>query len=94
MQILQKSLFKRQVKKLKANQKKDLDEAIKEIIKNPFAAERKKGDLSYIYVHKFKMGNQLTLLAYKVSEIESALYLISVGPHENFYRDLKTNLLN
>jgi hypothetical protein len=39
-------------------------------------------------VYKFRMGNLLCLLAYRVLD-ESTLKLLMVGPHENFYRDLK-----
>jgi mRNA interferase RelE/StbE len=35
------------------------------------------------------MGALLCLLAYRVLD-ESAIKLLMVGPHENFYRDLKS----
>ncbi len=42
------------------------------------------------YVHKFKVGRKLFLLAYDLNESE--ILLLALGPHENFYRDLKKYL--
>jgi len=89
MQIDQFPVFKKTVKKLHTNAKQDLDEAIKELIKNPLLGEEKKGDLSGVRVYKFSMVNQLTLLAYKFDEVSEELTLLALGSHENFYRDLK-----
>ena len=90
IQVFQYSTFKRKVKKLHANEKKDLDNAIMEIVKNPQAGEPKKGDLKGIKVYKFKMANQLTLLAYMYDDTAEELALYALGTHENFYRDLKS----
>ncbi|MFH1643559.1 MAG: type II toxin-antitoxin system RelE/ParE family toxin [bacterium] len=89
MNILQSPTFKKQVKKLHKNQKIELDNAIKKIVNDPYVGDMKKGDLSGIQVYKFKMINQLTLLAYKFYESELQLILLTLGTHENFYRDLK-----
>ena len=89
MNILQTTTFAKQVKKLHSNQKSDLDEAINEIIANPFIGEPKKGDLAGVHVYKFKMVKQLTLLAYAFYDGENELHLLALGSHENFYRDLK-----
>ena len=89
MQIVQFPAFGRVVKKLYANAKQDLDRAVKELIKNPQAGDLKKGDLAGIRVYKFQMVNQLTLLAYTYDEPDDCLTLLALGPHENFYRDLK-----
>jgi mRNA-degrading endonuclease YafQ of YafQ-DinJ toxin-antitoxin module len=89
MQIVQFSAFKKVVKKLHANAKQDLDNAIKELMQNPLIGELKKGDLNGIRVYKFKMVNQLTLLAYMFDETNENLTLLALGSHENFYRDLK-----
>ncbi len=42
MQVLQTPTFKKAVKKLHANQKNDLDKAIKSLIKEPLLGEQKK----------------------------------------------------
>ncbi|HEA54116.1 hypothetical protein LCGC14_1431470 [marine sediment metagenome] len=87
--VLQTPTFKKAVKKLKANQKKDLDSAIKELMADPDLGEQKKGDLSFLRVHKFKMNKQLTLLGYGFNHGALVLELIALGSHENFYRDIK-----
>ena len=69
------------------NQKKDLDNSINKVCKDPSLGEGKKGDLSGAFVYKFKMVGQLTLLAYEYDE--NNIYLLSLGSHQNFYRDLK-----
>jgi len=63
--------------------------AIKEIANQPDLGEKKVGDLDYLRVYKFKMINQLTLLAYSYEEDRLVLELLMFGSHENFYRDLK-----
>lgn len=87
--VLQTPTFKKVVKKLKPNQKKDLDTAIKTLMKDPKLGEQKKGDLAFLRVHKFKMNKQLTLLGYSFDEGQLILELMALGSHENFYRDIK-----
>jgi len=87
--VLQTPTFKKAVKKLKPNQKKDLDEAIKALMKDPKLGEQKKGDLSFLRVLKFKMNKQLTLLGYSFDDGTLILELMALGSHENFYRDVK-----
>ena len=87
--VLQTPTFKKAVKKLKANQKKDLDSAIKSLIEDPLQGQKKKGDLAYLRVVKFKMVKQLTLLGYSYVDGDVVLELLNIGSHENFYRDMK-----
>ncbi len=87
--VLQTPTFKKTVKKLKPNQKKDLDTAVKELIENPNLGEQKKGDLVFLRVYKFKMNKQLTLLGYGFDDGTLTLELLALGSHENFYRDIK-----
>lgn len=89
MKILQTPSFKRKVKKLHKNQKQDLDKAAREIVDDPMIGDRKVGDLAGISVYKFKMAQQLTLLAYIYDDQKITLTLLTLGTHENFYRDLK-----
>jgi mRNA-degrading endonuclease RelE of RelBE toxin-antitoxin system len=79
--------FKKVYKKLHANEKKLVEDAIKRIINNPKIGEEKKCDLAGIFVYKFKILNQEFLLAYEWV-LEERL-LLALGVHENFYRDLK-----
>ena len=89
MNVLQTASFKKTVKKLHKNQKKDLDEAIKTIMENPEIGDMKVGDLAGVCVYKFKMVKQLTLLAYTYEDQTITLTLLALGIHENFYRNLK-----
>ena len=88
MRILVTPTFERTVKKLHKQQKAALDEAVRIIANQPEAGEAKVGDLVGVRVYKFRMDNLLCLLAYRVLD-ENTLKLLMVGPHENFYRDLK-----
>ncbi|MFA5598265.1 MAG: type II toxin-antitoxin system RelE/ParE family toxin [Pusillimonas sp.] len=88
MRILVTPTFERTVKKLHKQQKSALDEAVRNIATQPEAGETKVGDLAGVQVYKFRMGSLLCLLAYRVLN-ENTLKLLMVGPHENFYRDLK-----
>ncbi len=89
LQVLQTPQFKKAVKKLKTNQKADLDRAIRHVLAEPLAGDSKKGDLSFLRVYKFKMVGQLTLLGYSYDDGRLVLELLALGSHENFYRDLK-----
>ncbi len=89
MRILVTPTFERTVKKLHKQQKAVLDEAVQIISKQPDQGETKVGDLAGVKVYKFRMGNLLCLLAYRRLD-ENTLKLLMVGPHENFYRDLKS----
>lgn len=80
-------LFKRQAKKLFKHHKKALDDQIKLIVDDPTIGDRKRGDLSDVFVHKFKIKTNLFLLAYTFDP--ETRTLIMIGSHENFYRDLK-----
>jgi mRNA-degrading endonuclease YafQ of YafQ-DinJ toxin-antitoxin module len=79
--------FKKTIKKLHDNQLQDLDDAISKLIENPVSGNLKKGDLVDLRVYKFRMTNELTLLAYYYQN--NKLLLSALGSHENFYRDLK-----
>ncbi len=83
----QRPTFKRVYKKLHANQREAVHAAIRQIIAAPAIGEEKKGDLAGVAVHKFDCVNQQFLLAYLWNETTRTL--LAVGPHENFYRDLK-----
>ena len=87
--ILQTPSFKKAVNRLHSNQKDDLDTAIKLLMNDPMLGEQKKGDLSFMRVYKFKMVKQLTLLGYSYEDGAVILELITLGSHENFYRDVK-----
>ncbi|MEY2790462.1 MAG: hypothetical protein RL295_626 [Pseudomonadota bacterium] len=86
---LQTRRFARQYKKLNDNVAADVDAAVVKVCHTPREGERKKGDLSDLWVHKFKSQGQLYLLGYTLDDCVRLVYLEAIGPHENFYRDLK-----
>lgn len=88
-ELKQTRRFARQYKKLHDNTAADVDAAVEEVRENPEIGERKKGDLAELHVFKFHSGGQLYLLGYTLEESVRLIYLEAVGPHENFYRDLK-----
>ena len=88
MRLLITASFAKATKKLHAPQKVELDAALKLIAKDPIIGEAKVGDLMGVYVYKFKLSQQQCLLAYRIVDQES-MKLLTFGPHENFYRDLK-----
>ena len=87
MKIYQSRSFEHGVKKMLKREKDVLDEEIRTIVENPSIGEEKKGDLKGIFLHKFKLGVKQYLLAYR--KVGPDLELIMIGPHENYYRDLK-----
>jgi mRNA-degrading endonuclease RelE of RelBE toxin-antitoxin system len=92
MNVFQSSSFGRKVKKFKDKEKLALDEAVKAIINNPSIGIEKKGDLRGVFVYKFKIIKTEYLLSYRV--VGEDLELITIGPHENYYRDLKSYIKN
>jgi mRNA-degrading endonuclease YafQ of YafQ-DinJ toxin-antitoxin module len=92
MKVIQSSSFGRKVKKFKYEEKRELDDAIKTIINNPSIGTEKKGDLKGVFVYKLKLIKTEYLLSYRI--VGEDLELITIGPHENYYRDLKSYLKN
>jgi len=90
MKIYQSASFEKKVKKMSKSEKEALDREVKRIADNPAIGEEKKGDLRGVFVHKFNFKTTLFLLAYR--KIGDDLELVMIGPHENYYRDLKQNL--
>jgi mRNA interferase RelE/StbE len=90
MKIFQSRSFGRKVKKLTEREKNELDEQIRKIMDNPLLGSEKKGDLRGVYVHKFKIQTVQYLMAYRL--IGEDIELVMIGPHGNYYRDLKSYL--
>jgi len=89
MKVVQANEFARVVKKLPRQQKAELDDAVNIVMADPEVGELKVADLAGIRVYKFKMNKQLALLGYEYDGETVTLYLLKLGSHENFYRDLK-----
>jgi mRNA-degrading endonuclease RelE of RelBE toxin-antitoxin system len=90
MKILQSRSFERKVKRFAKQEKDALDKQVKRIAENPSIGTEKKGDLRGVFVHKFKIKTIQYLLAYRF--VGDDLELIMIGPHENYYRDLKSHI--
>ena len=90
MKVFQMPRFKRYVKKLPRQFQQVILDTVEEVLADPKIGQLKKGDLEGFRVHKFTMGRQLNLIAYKVEN--GSLVLYQVGSHENFYKNLKRYL--
>jgi mRNA interferase RelE/StbE len=90
MAIFQSRSFARKVKKMLKQEKEFLDQEVLKISQNPSLGEEKKGDLAGVFVHKFKINTMQYLLAYR--KVGQDLELVMIGPHENYYRDMKQYL--
>lgn len=88
MRLFITASFLKAIKKLHAPQKAKLDVALQSISNDPLIGEAKVGDLVGIRVYKFRLSNEVCLLAYRILD-EDSIKLLTFGPHENFYRDLK-----
>ncbi len=90
MKVTQTRLFAKKVKRFSVQEKTILDAEIRKIIANPSIGQEKRGTLKGVFIHKFKINNIQFLLAYRC---DSQLFqLITLGPHENYYRDLDNYL--
>lgn len=90
MKIYQSRSFEKKIKRMHKREKEILDQEIRNIADNPSIGDEKKGDLRGILVRKFKIKTAEYLLAYRM--VGADLELIMIGPHENYYRDLKNYL--
>lgn len=84
MRLLVTPTFVGAVKKLNRGQKADIDEAVRIIAKDPPIGEAKIGDLAGVQAYKFRMANQLCLIAYRVTDTDTVKFLM-VGPVVNMH---------
>ncbi len=91
--------FSRFVKKAHKPLQLAIEDAVEVVCDNPGIGEPKVGDLAGISVYKFKFNRQEYLIAYRPPRQEACrqveLLIIDfyqVGPHENFYDELKRYL--
>ncbi len=88
MRIIQSRSFERKVKRFSKQEKRILDRQIKKVLDNPTIGQEKKGDLRGVFIHQLKIQTIQYLVSYRF--VGNDLELIMIGPHENYYRDLKT----
>ena len=79
-------------KKLPPSLREEIDRQVDLVCEDPSIGTQKTGDLHRVWVHKFSFLGQQYLLAYAFDESMMLLNLLSIGGHENFYRDLKKYL--
>ena len=84
--ILATPSFARMAKQLHSQDKAAPDAAVQAAATDPALGEEKRGDLSGVFVHKFKINKQETLLAYRLQPDKlapEALVLLAVWPHSS-----------
>ncbi|CAM3647136.1 hypothetical protein VA7868_01431 [Vibrio aerogenes CECT 7868] len=89
LSVYQTNRFEKQLKRLSETQLQRIEDEIDLIIENPKLGTRKKGDLSHLWVHKFNLERKQILLGYSWVEDRLELYLLNIGPHENYYETMK-----
>ena len=87
MRISYAPSFKRSLKKTTKQFQEEAKKQVKLICEDPSIGVQKKGDLSQVFVHKYKFNKQEVLIAYTFCP--ETRHLLLIGSHENFYRDLE-----
>lgn len=90
VEVYQSKVFEKAFNKLDDKHQLLVDVEIGLITKDPKLGKLKKGDLSYLRVHKFKLNGPEVMLGYHWADAKIELYLLNLGSHENFYRDEKS----
>jgi mRNA-degrading endonuclease RelE of RelBE toxin-antitoxin system len=90
MKIFYKLPFKKFVKKQIRSFQLIIEDEVERITTNPDIGKSKKGDLAGFRVQKFSYRSQKFLIAYHLQENEIVFF--KIGPHENFYHELKKYL--
>jgi mRNA-degrading endonuclease RelE of RelBE toxin-antitoxin system len=89
--VYQSRRFEKALQKLPEVELSLVEDEIDRIIANPELGVQKKGDLSHLWVHKFKLSSKQILLGYTWVENKLELYLLNIGSHENYYQEMKKN---
>lgn len=75
--------FSRLYKKLGKRNLVALHDAMDLILKNPKVGQQKVGDLSELFVYKYKVGTEEWLLGYTINSRKKVLTWHAIGHHEN-----------
>ncbi|GER92598.1 hypothetical protein A45J_0316 [hot springs metagenome] len=85
MKVYETQKFRRLREKLKSNTEKDaLKNAIVEVVKNPLACKKFKGEFKDMRRYKYTIDGQERRLIFKIEG--DILYLVSFGPREGIYK--------
>ena len=87
--VYESPVFTKALAKLPEQEVAIIEDEIDIVINDPTIGKRKKGDLSYLWVHKFSLNGRQVLLGYNWQEDKLTLHLLNIGPHENFYDKAK-----
>jgi hypothetical protein len=90
MEVSYKSPFMKFVKKQTRSFQLAIEDEVEKITIHTDIGTSKKGALAEFRVHKFFYGKQTFLISYRFKEAE--ILFFTIGPHENFYRELKKYL--
>lgn len=90
MDMFFKLPFRKFVKKQSRSFQLAIEDEVDRIAQTPNLGIAKKSDLSGFRIHKFNYHKQTYLVSYRLKETEIVFF--TVGPHENFYRNLKKYL--
>ena len=89
MDVYQSRRFEKSLDKLNKSDLVLVEDQVDFVVEHPSCGVLKKGDLSYLRVHKFKLSGHEILLGYSWLEERVEVYLLDLGAHENFYRDMR-----
>jgi mRNA-degrading endonuclease RelE of RelBE toxin-antitoxin system len=97
MKIRYKRAFAQFVKKASKPLQLAIEVEVTEVCKNPRLGKQKLGDLRGIFVYKFRFQAQEYLMAYQFEYLDDKtkitwIEFYQIGPHENFYIQLKRSI--
>jgi len=85
--VFETNRFAKSLEKLPPVYQEIVENEIDKIIAEPLIGNQKKGDLSHLWVHKFKIKNQQWLLGYNWNNEKLIIHLLQLGSHENYYQE-------
>ena len=97
MRIAYKNAFAQFVKKAPKPLQLEIEFRVDEVCNNPGLGQQKLGDLRGVYVYKFRFKAQEYLMAYQYDHFVGGtkitwIEFYQIGPHENFYTQLKKSI--
>ena len=92
-----KKAFAQFVKKASKPLQLAIEIRVAEVCDNPRIGQQKLGDLQGVFVYKFRFNAQEYLMAYQFDHFAGAIEIswikfCQIGPHENFYTQLKKSI--
>ena len=97
MKVTYKKAFAHFVKKASRPLQLVIEIKVAEVCNNPRIGQQKLGDLQEVFVYKFRFNTQEYLMAYQFEHFSGSTQITwvqfcQVGPHENFYTQLKKSI--